>query len=46
MKRTCVGIWKCKKCRRVIAGGAWTPSTTAAATIRGVVRRLRELAEQ
>ena len=25
MKRTCVGIWKCKKCTRVIAGGAWVP---------------------
>ncbi|XP_003387949.1 PREDICTED: 60S ribosomal protein L37a-like [Amphimedon queenslandica] len=46
MKRTCVGIWQCKKCRKVIAGGAWVPSTTAAATIRSVIRRLREMAEQ
>ena len=25
MKRTAVGIWKCKGCRKTIAGGAWAP---------------------
>lgn len=46
MKRTCVGIWSCKRCRRTVAGGAWVYSTTAAATVRSAVRRLRELKEQ
>ena len=25
MKRTCVGIWNCNKCKKTIAGGAWVP---------------------
>eukprot|EP00127_Corallochytrium_limacisporum_P001917 Clim_evm72s88 gene=Clim_evmTU72s88 len=46
LKRTVVGVWHCKGCRKTIAGGAWTPGTTAAATVRSTMRRLRELAEQ
>lgn len=23
VKRTAVGIWKCKGCKKVVAGGAW-----------------------
>lgn len=34
VKRTNVGIWECKSCKKVIAGGAWALSTTAAATVR------------
>ena len=34
VKRTAVGIWGCRSCKKVIAGGAWTVSTTAAATVR------------
>lgn len=34
VKRTSVGIWECKSCKKVIAGGAWALSTTAAATVR------------
>ncbi|KAJ2964694.1 hypothetical protein NQZ79_g441 [Umbelopsis isabellina] len=45
VKRTAVGIWECKGCKKVMAGGAWTVSTTAAATVRSAVRRLREMAE-
>ncbi|OAD02710.1 hypothetical protein MUCCIDRAFT_152732 [Mucor lusitanicus CBS 277.49] len=45
VKRTAVGIWKCKGCKKTMAGGAYTVSTTAAATVRSTVRRLRELAE-
>lgn len=43
MKRSCVGIWSCKRCKRVVAGGAWVYSTTAAASVRSAVRRLREM---
>merc|ERR1712216_549410 len=25
LKRTNVGIWQCRSCRKVIAGGAWQP---------------------
>lgn len=46
MKRTCVGIWKCRACSKTVCGGAYVFSTTAAATVRSVVRRLRDLKEQ
>ncbi|CAD5206240.1 unnamed protein product [Bursaphelenchus okinawaensis] len=45
MKRTCVGIWKCSKCNKVVAGGAYVYATTAAATTRSTIRRLRETKE-
>ncbi|BFZ60421.1 60S ribosomal protein L43 [Saitoella coloradoensis] len=43
VKRQAVGIWSCKGCKKVMAGGAWNLSTTAAATVRSTIRRLREL---
>ncbi|OMJ13069.1 60S ribosomal protein L37a [Smittium culicis] len=46
VKRTSVGIWKCKGCRKVLAGGAWTVSTPAASAVRSTIRRLREVLEQ
>ncbi|EMR09269.1 60S ribosomal protein L43-B [Pneumocystis murina B123] len=45
VKRKCVGIWRCLRCSKVVAGGAWTVSTTAAASVRSTIRRLREMAE-
>lgn len=43
MKRTVVGIWNCKKCKRTVAGGAYVYSTTAATSARSAIRRLRDL---
>merc|ERR1711915_696845 len=45
VKRSAVGIWKCKSCRKTVAGGAWAPSTSAAVTVRSAIRRLREMQE-
>jgi len=47
MKRQATGIWGCsdKNCRIQVAGGAYTYTTTAAASIRSAVRRLREMKE-
>eukprot|EP00286_Rhodomonas_abbreviata_P001573 CAMPEP_0181288246 /NCGR_PEP_ID=MMETSP1101-20121128/230_1 /TAXON_ID=46948 /ORGANISM="Rhodomonas abbreviata, Strain Caron Lab Isolate" /LENGTH=92 /DNA_ID=CAMNT_0023392355 /DNA_START=30 /DNA_END=308 /DNA_ORIENTATION=- len=45
VKRQAVGIWKCNGCRKVMAGGAYTMNTPAAATVRSNIRRLREMAE-
>jgi large subunit ribosomal protein L37Ae len=42
VKRSAVGIWKCKACRRSIAGGAWEFSTTAAQTARSTINRLKK----
>ncbi|GAU87238.1 hypothetical protein RvY_00120 [Ramazzottius varieornatus] len=43
MRRSCVGIWSCRRCRKTVAGGAYVYATTAAATVRSTIRRLREL---
>merc|ERR1712012_65283 len=45
MIRKAVGVWYCydKNCRVTVAGGAWNYSTTAAASVRSAVRRLREM---
>ncbi|OLL24214.1 60S ribosomal protein L43 [Neolecta irregularis DAH-3] len=45
VKRKAVGIWHCSGCKKTLAGGAWTVSTSAATTVRSTIRRLRELAE-
>jgi len=45
VKRTVVGIWSCKACKKTSAGGAYTLTTVAAATARSTIRRLRELTE-
>mmetsp|Transcript_17902 Transcript_17902/g.36801 ORF Transcript_17902/g.36801 Transcript_17902/m.36801 type:complete len:93 (+) Transcript_17902:73-351(+) len=42
MKRTSVGIWQCKSCKRSYAGGAYSLHTGGAVTIRSTIRRLRE----
>lgn len=45
VQRGATGIWTCKACRKTVAGGAYTVSTAAAATVRSTIRRLRDLAE-
>ncbi|KAI6198117.1 60S ribosomal protein L37a [Aphelenchoides besseyi] len=45
MKRSCVGIWQCSKCKKTVAGGAYVYATTAAATVRSTIRRLRDTKE-
>ncbi|KRY88046.1 60S ribosomal protein L37a, partial [Trichinella pseudospiralis] len=42
MKRRAVGIWKCKSCKKTVAGGAYVFSTTTGSTVRSTIRRLRE----
>ena len=45
LKRTVVGIWDCRKCNKQFAGGAWTPTTTAAVSARNNIIRLRRIAQ-
>lgn|GEM_PF-713542 len=37
LDRMSAGIWKCKKCKITIAGGAYQPTTTATKIMRGEV---------
>mmetsp|Transcript_5327 Transcript_5327/g.10546 ORF Transcript_5327/g.10546 Transcript_5327/m.10546 type:complete len:95 (-) Transcript_5327:44-328(-) len=43
IKRTCVGIWECRSCRKVIAGGAYSLTTPSAVTVRSNIARLRKM---
>ncbi|KAK0753235.1 ribosomal protein L37ae [Schizothecium vesticola] len=43
VRRTSVGIWECKSCKKCLAGGAYTVATPAAAAMRSTLRRLREI---
>lgn len=46
IRRHAVGIWRCKACRRNIAGGAWEFTTSAATTAKTTINRLKkEVAE-
>lgn len=46
IKRSAVGIWKCKGCRRNIAGGAWELNTTAAITAKTTIQRLKKIIKE
>ncbi|KAJ2822363.1 60S ribosomal protein L43 [Coemansia sp. 'formosensis'] len=46
VKRSAVGIWSCRGCRKTIAGGAYTVSTPAATIARTNIRRIRELSNK
>ncbi len=42
IRRSAVGIWRCKACRRNIAGGAWEFSTITAQTAKTTINRLKK----
>jgi len=44
IKREATGLWKCGRCKKTMAGGAYVLSTAAAVTIRTAVSRLRKTA--
>merc|ERR1712046_6039 len=45
VKRGVVGIWKCKSCKKVVAGGAYVVNTPTVTAARATIRRLRDLVE-
>lgn len=46
VKRTCVGIWECRTCKKVVAGGAYTLATAPAVTVRSTIGRLRRMQQE
>eukprot|EP00979_Chaetoceros_neogracilis_P016012 scaffold6860_cov297-Chaetoceros_neogracile.AAC.10 len=46
VKRSCVGIWDCKSCKKTIAGGAYSLSTASAVTVRSTIGRLRKIQQE
>jgi len=46
VKRSAVGIWTCRVCRKKIAGGAYVLSTPAAADMRTVLARVKRNAQR
>ena len=46
VKRAAVGIWRCRACKKSVAGGAWQLSTAPALTAKDTVTRLRRLREE
>merc|ERR1712216_778558 len=45
VRRQAVGIWKCRKTGKKIAGGAYQLSTTPAVTAKATIMRLRRIRE-
>ena len=42
VRRTATGIWRCRACRRQIAGGAWELATSTATTAKTTINRLKK----
>jgi large subunit ribosomal protein L37Ae len=42
IRRQAVGIWRCRACRRCMAGGAWEFATSAALTAKTTINRLKK----
>lgn len=45
VKRKAIGIWKCRGCDKVLAGGAWILGTDAAASAKSTILRLKKANE-
>lgn len=46
VRRKAVGIWECKRCKKVVAGGAWQLNTTAANDLTATLRRINKEGEK
>eukprot|EP00298_Acanthocystis_sp_HF-20_P023697 c33454_g1_i1.p1 GENE.c33454_g1_i1~~c33454_g1_i1.p1 ORF type:complete len:103 (+),score=29.18 c33454_g1_i1:1-309(+) len=46
VKRKAVGIWECRRCKKIVAGGAWLLQTPSGAQTRSTIHRLKQQAAQ
>eukprot|EP00828_Plagiopyla_frontata_P037615 TRINITY_DN493_c0_g1_i6.p1 TRINITY_DN493_c0_g1~~TRINITY_DN493_c0_g1_i6.p1 ORF type:complete len:102 (-),score=27.74 TRINITY_DN493_c0_g1_i6:85-390(-) len=46
VKRSCVGIWRCRSCKKLIAGGAWELATSSALQAKNTMVRLKKLKQE
>jgi large subunit ribosomal protein L37Ae len=46
VKRQVVGIWRCNRCFKTVAGGAWNPVTNMAISAKQTLVRLNKLREE
>ena len=42
IRRSAVSVWKCRRCQKIIAGGAWQLSTPSALSVKTTIHRLRK----
>ena len=43
VKRQAVGIWRCRGCSKMMAGGAWELTTAPAMAVKATVQRLKKV---
>jgi len=46
IRKISVGIWRCKACKKKLAGGAWELTTATAATARTTMNRQKKIREE
>merc|ERR1712070_1352989 len=45
VRKVSVGIWRCRACKKIMAGGAWSLTTSVAVTARITMARLKKKQE-
>jgi large subunit ribosomal protein L37Ae len=42
IRRVAVSVWKCRRCNKILAGGAWQLATPSALSVKTTIHRLRK----
>ena len=41
IRRVAVSVWRCRRCEKILAGGAWQLSTPSALSVKTTIHRIR-----